>query len=187
MRRTHPYPSWILGNLIHYEIIDKRRNIRILGIAVNAVPGKLVQGSIHASIGAFYHFAISKRAGIQTELLYQGMGFNSKVLGNANFTYLNSPINFCYLLNKRLTVSAGPYVSLLFGKNLKTSSNPQGFSFVDYGFSFGGGVKIIKGLSAGLQYYFGLKNVENYYFIRTAENRVLQLYVSYQLTGKKSC
>ena len=149
-----------------------------IGIKVGANASKISGASFNDEFkvsyqaGFFWEFDVSKKWGIQPEILFsqsQGSVIKSSnilITSNTNFNYslnyLNIPFLLRYKIGKFLVLNAGPQYSILLNNDTKLYYSGTKNAFTSGDFAMVGGLQIgLKSLRVYARYNIGLNNVND--------------------------
>jgi hypothetical protein len=130
---------------------------------------------------AFFIYAaipLSQSLKFSPEIGFMGQGAAEKFAKHtASFDYINLLLNINYAANDRFSIQMGPYVGYTYTKYQRP---------FEVGFDIGAQYLIVKDLSVGLGYFYGISNTgynindfgDVYKF--EAYNRALQIYVKFK-------
>ena len=165
------------------------------------------------NLGPVIEFPLNGKLSVETGILFTTKGYKQKggdVTGDINYTitrnfyYLELPflMKASFQVGKtELFGMIGPYIAYaLFGNEYTTGSGPlftpqektpvkwgndayYKLDRLDYGPKFGGGIKLDK-IQLGVSYGLGLKNFSNNGILKQ-KNRVLEIYIAYQIKSLK--
>jgi hypothetical protein len=146
--------------------------------------------------GVFIVAMLNEKMGIQPEVLYSMQGSRWDIDGDDSkikFDYITIPVLFRYNITEMISVHGGPQFGILTTAKVEFEDGEEedlkdGFKGTDFAAAAGGEVDLPNGLGFGLRYVLGLSNVseqESEFPIAEAKNRVIQIYVKYNLFGKK--
>lgn len=138
--------------------------------------------------GLFTNYAISKKASVQLEALYQHFGVNidykqdTRVKGYAQLSHINIPLDFQYRIIPQLYAETGPEINIVI-KTQEVITDKAGYNLADksdwkeytkgtfFGWNFGLGYFLTENISANARFSLGLNTPYKDYVAPNGEKR----------------
>lgn len=142
--------------------------------------------------GLFFHLPVAPELAIQPEVVYstQGTKYSDGTFKhNLALNYVNVPVMLQALVGRGFFAEAGPQIGFLTSSSNKVGDTPSDatsksdFKNTDFALGFGLGYSGLSGLGIGARYNLGLTNVNNSGLSSNLKNNVLQIGLTYKLSG----
>lgn len=188
MLAVYSYGQGISGGLkAGMNLANQKFTSEGISLDTKARPG------IHG--GVFLVAMISEKFGVQPEALFSMQGSRWDFGGDDSkfkFNYINVPILLRYNITEMISIHAGPQIGLLLSAEMEDESGDtedikDDMKGVDFGGATGVEFDLPSGLGFGARYVIGFSNIGDADDVDELEikNRAFQIYVKYNLFGKK--
>ncbi len=132
-------------------------------------------------IGVVKDFVVSEKLGFRPGVLYSIKGAKSND-NTSNFQYLEIPLDFVYKIGEEsgFSLTAGPYVGILMSAKVEDMDVKDNAESTDFGINFGLGYDLNQ-ITLGVQYGFGLSNIDQTVDEGSVKNTNISIYGIYNL------